>query len=330
MYNKSLKKFVYSKKPISEMNLSMMEHIQNVKCLDLNFLGKKGVIAVYLINYSGGGILIESGPGSTIKRLISAVEQNGLNLNEITDIFLTHIHLDHAGAAGWLSRQGINVHVHPKGAPHLLNPEKLLASAKRIYCENMDTLWGDFYPVLPERLWILHDQESINIREIQITPIETLGHADHHFVFFCNDICFSGDIGGVRLADSDYISLPTPPPEFNLEQWKKSVMRLAQMKATAIAPTHFGIYRNPQDHFNAILQTLGELDRWLRNHMKNQPEDDLFAKYSRWFTAGYKAHNLDERLRMDYEMINPPFISFAGIQRYWKKYRTTANSPLGV
>jgi glyoxylase-like metal-dependent hydrolase (beta-lactamase superfamily II) len=293
----------------------------DIQCIDLNFLGKIGAIAVYLIRYSQGGILIETGPGSTINNLISGIRQQGLQLNEISDIFLTHIHLDHAGAAGWLSRQGIKVHVHPKGALHLTEPTKLLSSAKRIYGDNMEPLWGEFLPVVPDRLSILHDQEVTQIGDIQILSVETPGHADHHFVYFCEDTCFTGDIGGVRLAHSDHIFLPTPPPEFHLEKWKNSIRKIAKFGASRIAPTHFGIYHNPQAHFQAIIKYLDDLDRWLEVTMGSTEKDELPKKFSHWLIARYKAENVNAQLMLDYETVNPAFMSFAGLQRYWDKYR---------
>src|SRR5512135_1743102 len=119
----------------------------DVITLDLNFQGKTQAIAAYLVRHSGGAILIESGPGSTRAALQAGLAANGLSVSDITHVLLTHIHLDHAGAAGWLARQGAEIYVHPVGAPHLLNPGKLLASAGRIYGDKMETLWGEFLPV---------------------------------------------------------------------------------------------------------------------------------------------------------------------------------------
>ena len=121
------------------------------------------------------------------------------NRATVTDVLLTHIHLDHGGAAGWWSRQGARVHVHPVGAPHLLNPEKLLASAQRIYGDDMGRLWGDFLAVPRDRLIEHADNDTIEIGGLAFTAIETPGHAEHHFAYLCEGTCFTGDIGGVRL-----------------------------------------------------------------------------------------------------------------------------------
>ncbi len=120
-----------------------MPRKKKIITLDLNFQGNAGIIAAYLIPHAHGAVLIESGPGSTIPALIKALAKHGFSPNDITDVLLTHIHLDHAGAAGWLAQQGARIHVHEIGAPHMINPAKLLASARRIYLENMERLWGE-------------------------------------------------------------------------------------------------------------------------------------------------------------------------------------------
>src|SRR4030042_4609731 len=118
-----------------------------VVTIDLKFMGRANAIAAYLIPHRRGAVLVECGPGSTTTALEVGLSENGFHAEDITDVLLTHIHLDHAGAAGWLARRGARIHVHSAGAPHLLDPEKLLSSAKRIYGDMMDRLWGDFLPV---------------------------------------------------------------------------------------------------------------------------------------------------------------------------------------
>src|SRR5512138_996975 len=139
-----------------------------VHTLDLSFLGIPHVIASYLFKHSQGAILIESGPGSTLEGLRTALAAHDLTVHDITDVLLTHIHLDHAGAAGWLARhgnggRGARIYVHPNGAPHLLNPEKLLNSAQRIYGDMRDTLWGESLAVPEDRLIVLQDQQEVVI-----------------------------------------------------------------------------------------------------------------------------------------------------------------------
>src|SRR5512143_2025441 len=171
---------------------------QGVQTLDLNFLELAGTIAVYLIPHPHGAVLVESGPGSTLHNLKAGLESHGLKPSDISDVLLTHIHLDHAGSAGWWARQGARIHVHPVGAPHLLDPEKLLASAQRIYGDQMDRLWGEFLPVPDDRLVIIQDGDEVEIDGLCFKALDTPGHANHHYAYLFGDVCFTGDIGGIR------------------------------------------------------------------------------------------------------------------------------------
>ena len=206
--------------------------------LDLNFQGKAHTIASYLIRHSTGVVLIESGPGSTIKGLEAGLSLNKLSVSDVTHVLLTHIHLDHAGAAGWLAQKGAQIYVHPVGAPHMLNPEKLLASAARIYGNQMEKLWGEFLPVPEHRLNIPKNEEEIVIGSLHFKTIDTPGHANHHYSYLFEDICFAGDIGGVRIPGFQYLRLPMPPPELNFGKWRESIARLKREKFKKIAPTH--------------------------------------------------------------------------------------------
>src|SRR5215210_3184438 len=138
--------------------------------LDLNFQGRPQAIASYLIRNGDALVLVESGPGSTRAGLEAGLGREGLSPRDVTHLLLTHIHLDHAGAAGWLARQGADVYVHPVGAPHMLNPEKLLASATRIYGDRMDTLWGEFLPVPQEKLRVIGDGQEIVLGALEFLP----------------------------------------------------------------------------------------------------------------------------------------------------------------
>jgi len=290
--------------------------------LDLNFMGISGAIAAYLIPHSTGAVLVESGPGSTIPALRTGLRAHGLTENDITDVLLTHIHLDHAGAAGWLARQGALIHVHPAGAPHLLDPQKLLNSAARIYGDNMQTLWGEFLPVPPERLSILQDGEMIEIEGLCFCPIDTPGHANHHFAFSFENVLFTGDIGGVRLAWQRYLELPMPPPEFDIEKWRLSLERLGKEDFRYIAPTHFGIYSDRDWHLAAIARALNDIELWMAKTLPAAPEiEQLTPKFIAWSRQRALDQGVEPAILETYQAANPAFMSAFGIQRYWKKYR---------
>ncbi len=290
--------------------------------LDLNFQGRKQAIASYLIPHSTGVVLIECGPSSTLPALQAALAENGYTPRDVTHLLLTHIHLDHAGAAGWLARQGTEVYVHPVGAPHMLNPEKLLASATRIYGDKMDMLWGEFLSVPEDRLRIPDDVQEIAIGNFRFLPLNTPGHAEHHYAYLFEDTCFSGDIGGVRIPGFPYMRLPMPPPELHLEKWRESVKRLRQQKFNHIAPTHFGIFDDPDWQLNELEKDLDAVSYWLDEVMPaNPPIEELRQKFSTWMDEQALASGLSKEVTKVYELANPVGMSADGLQRYWKKFR---------
>jgi len=293
-----------------------------VVTLDLNFQGRPHAIAVYLIRHADGAVIIESGPGSTLYALQAGLAKEGLSPRDVTHVLLTHIHLDHAGAAGWLAQQGAEIYVHPVGAPHMLNPEKLLASATRIYGNRMDTLWGDFLPVPESKLNIANDVEEIVIGEFRFLPVNTPGHAEHHFSYLFEDILFSGDVGGVRIPGYQYLRVPMPPPELHLERWHESITRLRKEKFSRIAPTHFGIFDNPKWQLDEVDKGLDSASRWLEATMPaNPPIEELRQSFTDWMMTEAEKIGLDDGVVKAYEVANPLGMSADGLLRYWKKVR---------
>jgi len=290
--------------------------------IDLNFQNKPGTIGTYLIPYSCGGILVESGPASTIPELINGLSQHGLSPADITDVFLTHIHLDHAGAAGWVAQHGARIHVHPNGANHLINPEKLLASAARIYGRQMDTLWGEFYSVPESQINILNDTAQITLGNLTIHALDVPGHANHHLAFLVDGACFTGDVGGIRVHNQKFISLPMPPPDLNLELWRASIYRLIEHHPKQIIPTHFGVYPDAEWHLNAVLELLDIVESWIEETMvlslSSEEIRNVFIQFEsmRAQQAGLQDISVDAQ-----QTANPSVMSADGIYRYWNKYR---------
>ncbi len=240
----------------------------------------------------------------------------------MTHVILTHIHLDHAGAAGWFSRQGAEILVHPVGAPHLLDPEKLLASASRIYGDQMHELWGEFLPVLETKLRIVEDMEEVVIGALRFLPISTPGHAQHHHAYLFEDLCFSGDIGGIRFPGFSYLRLPMPPPELYLERWRESVARLRKESFNRIAPTHFGIYADADWHLQELEKELVATERWLQNVMSADPEAEEFRRsFAEWMQAEGQVRHIPQDILAAYDLTNPPAMSADGLRRYWTKVR---------
>lgn len=293
-----------------------------VVTLDLNFQGQPHAIAAYLIRHSDGAVLIESGPGSTLAALEAGLANEGLSPRHITHVLLTHIHLDHAGAAGWLAGQGAKIYVHPVGAPHMLNPEKLIASATRIYGDRMESLWGEFLPVPESQLVIPNDGETIEIGDLRLTPINTPGHAEHHYSYLFEDICFSGDVGGVRIPGYQYLRVPMPPPELHIERWHESISRLRRQDIKTIAPTHFGMFTDVTWHLDEVEKGLQSASRWLEEIMPSDPSmEQMRQSYTDWILDEGKRTGLDEEVVRAYELANPLGMSADGLARYWEKVR---------
>lgn len=294
--------------------------------LDLNFQDKTQAIASYLIRHGDGAVLIESGPGSTLPALEDGLAKEGLSPRDITHVLLTHIHLDHAGAAGWLSRQGAQIYVHPNGAPHMLNPEKLIASATRIYGDRMQTLWGEFLPVAESQLKVPKDAEEITIGNLKFLAINTPGHAEHHYSYLFEDVCFSGDVGGVRIPGYQYLRVPMPPPELHFGKWRESMARLRALKFSRIAPTHFGIFDDADWHLTELEKDMNAAERWLEKTMQGDPSiDELREKFSTWMVEQANAHNLSDDVIKAYALANPPGMSADGLMRYWRKVKMENN-----
>ncbi len=287
---------------------------------DLNFQGREQAIAAYGLPHSDGLVLVECGPGSTLPGLKSALAEHGYGLEDVTHVLLTHIHLDHAGAAGRLARSGAHIYVHPVGAPHLVEPEKLLASAGRIYGDRMEELWGEFLPVPAESLSSPDDLEEIVIGNLHFIPVNTPGHAEHHYAYLFEDLCFSGDVGGVRIPGFPYLRIPMPPPELHLERWKASLKRLKSMPFARIAPTHFGIFDDPEWQLNEVERGIDQARRWLEQVMPQEPSnDELRLQFTAWMDAQAREQGLNETVSRSYELANPVGMSADGLRRYWCK-----------
>jgi len=230
-----------------------------IHTLDLRFIGISGLIASFLIESGGEYALIETGPGSTLETLRVAIRAVGVDEAAIKKVFLTHIHLDHAGAAVWFAQQGATVYSHPNAARHLIDPTKLIESARMVYGDLMDTLWGDMLPAPAERVVALQDKESVRLGEIEIIAWDTPGHARHHHAFIIGDVCFTGDVAGMRLENSRYLSVTAAPPQFDPVAYGQSLDRLLAANFKTLYLTHFGAVSDVEWHLSTYRQRVAEV-----------------------------------------------------------------------
>jgi glyoxylase-like metal-dependent hydrolase (beta-lactamase superfamily II) len=289
--------------------------------IDLFFQGEPEIIGSYVLRGPRGVALIETGPGSTSENLLAGLDDLDIEPGEITDILLTHIHLDHAGAAGYMAQlTGATVHVHHVGAPHMIDPGKLLASAGRIYGDQMGPLWGDFLPVPADQINILHDGDVIDAAGIPVKAIDTPGHAYHHMAYWMDGVCFTGDVAAVRLPGYDHIRLPTPPPEFHLQLWKESVERLQAMKPDVIVPTHYGPKEDADVHFEAVIEKLDVLTDHLRRQvLAGESAEQMMAELPGWLADQARSEGVSEEGVHRYEVVVPSYMNVTGVLRYFRK-----------
>ncbi len=292
--------------------------------LDLDFQGHPGVIAAYVVADAGEYALVETGPTSTLETLLAGLEAIGLAPKDISKLLVTHIHLDHAGAAGTLVRRypHLQVCVHEVGAPHLEDPSKLLASAQRIYGDRMESLWGEVVPVPPENVTRLSDGDTIQIGATQLIALYTPGHASHHIAYLDPDRqeIFTGDVAAIRLQRFDYVRPATPPPDVDLQLWSASLARLQAQRARAIHLTHFGSFTDVERHLTAARDQLFAWAAFIECRLArhHSVEEMKVALKERADTEVLQAHDDPGALRQ-YDLAAPTGMSVDGYLRYFRK-----------
>lgn len=296
----------------------MMTHA--IHTLDLHFQDAAETIAAYLVQGPEGWVLVETGPGSTLPTLQTQLRQHGVQPADVRHVIVTHIHFDHAGAAGWWAQNGATIYVHHFGAGHLINPEKLIASATRIYGDQMEPLWGQLLPAPAEKVVPLHDGDVIEAAGLTFTAVETPGHARHHHVIKLGNVAFTGDVAGMKLGARPLLDIPAPPPEFDLEAWHESLDKLLGLGLETIYPTHFGGVDNVAEHLQAVKTLVYESAHFVQHKMAEGVErDELIAQYTVWNHGRAQAAGLSAESIHKYEIANPLYMSVDGMMRYWKK-----------
>jgi glyoxylase-like metal-dependent hydrolase (beta-lactamase superfamily II) len=295
-----------------------------IQVVDLNFQRLPSVVAVFLISDGTEVGLVETGPGSTLPALVAALAPFG-GPQRLSAIAVTHIHLDHAGAAGELLRIAPNArcYVHSLGAPHLLDPSKLLGSARRIYGDQMETLWGRIEPAPEERVIQVEDGDTIRVGGVDLGVLYTPGHASHHVAFHDAEhrAVFTGDVAGVRMPGFRHVRPPTPPPDIDVERWHASVDRIRQLYPLTLFMTHFGAQSADLDRQFADL--LGRLDAWtrlIRRGVEDGRDSETMVETLRREADGdVVASGGDAAMLQEYSLASPYEMSVTGLVRYVTK-----------
>ena len=306
-----------------------MEHLApGISFLDLRFLGHRGVIACAVLHGSGGVALIDPGPSTTLPVLRHELESAGLSMADVDAILLTHIHLDHAGATGTivLENPRVRVYVHDNGARHLATPEKLIASATRLYGDVMDQLWGEIRPVPQTAIVALNGGETITVEGRSLRVAYTPGHASHHVSYFSEDsgIAFVGDTAGIRLTARSYVVPPTPPPDIDLERWRESLARIESWNSQTLFVTHFGPHAPPRPQLSELADRLTLFAQLAKKSLERGENDEgREAWFSEQIRAELRRRVGDQELAA-YEMAGRLDLNWKGLARYWRK-RAAAN-----
>ena len=291
-----------------------------IETLDLDFGQTAETIAAFLVFGPEGPVLVETGPASTLPTLLARLEEHGVQPGDVRHVLVTHIHLDHAGAAGWWAQQGATVYVHPNGERHLIDPSKLLTSAERIYEDRMDSLWGRTVPAPAENVVAVKGDSTIEAAGLEFVALDTPGHARHHHVYRLGDVAFTGDAAGVRLGERHWIDLPAPPPEFDLGAWKGTLTRLRSENLDTLYRTHFGPTSDVSvqlDQFEAHLEEGAALVRDMM--AEGLDREAMIDRYNQTMWRLASADGVDDAAALAYELANPRFMSVDGISRYWRK-----------
>lgn len=299
--------------------IALMNNIK-IHTIDLNFLGHANGIAAFLIESPAGPILIETGPHSTLTTLEENIFALGYNPSDIKHVFITHIHLDHAGAAWHFASLGAQIYLHPRGYKHMHDPSRLLASAKMIYKENMDRLWGTLNPIDPSKLTIVEHLEEISLDGITMKAHHTPGHAQHHIAWQTDDVLFTGDVAGVSINHGPVIP-PCPPPDINRESWLLSIDHLLSLEdVTDYYLTHFGKITAIKEHMTQLKESIDSYTNFMKPYaVKNMMIEEVLPAFQDFVMEYLTSHGLKEDDANAYEAANPSDMSATGLLRYWKK-----------
>lgn len=290
-----------------------------IKVLNLKFLNTTETIAAFLVETSVGPILLECGPHSVFTNLEAELIKHNYKISDIKHLFLTHIHFDHAGAAWALAKQGAQVYVHPHGYKHLLDPSRLYGSAKRIYGDKMEFLWGKMEGIPENLLQTVEHQEVIKIGDTEIKSLHTPGHAVHHIAWQIDDMLIAGDVAGCKISDGPVVP-PCPPPDIDIEAWENSIDIILESGVKSLFLTHYGEVTEVEDHLEDLRKILWDWAHFIKPYFDKKADiKTVIPEFAAYAKQQLIQHNLDTSLIQKYENANPAWMSVAGLMRYWAK-----------
>jgi glyoxylase-like metal-dependent hydrolase (beta-lactamase superfamily II) len=292
-----------------------------IHVLDTQHLGRTGIIAATLLEGDEGPVLFDTGPESTFENIAAELRRLGVDPRDVRHVFLSHIHFDHAGAAWRFAELGATIYVHPRGAPHLIDPAKLVASATRLYGDQMERLWGKFAPIASERVRVLEDNDVARVAPFEIRAIATPGHASHHHVYHWADTVFGGDVAGVRMGNGPPVP-PFVPPELDIEAWRESIAKIRALNPAKLYLPHFGLVAGDiSTHLDALEERIVHWSLWFRDRIRAGDDDKkMTPAFAEFLSAELRALSVTENDLADYEHADPSFMAVTAASRYWRKH----------
>jgi glyoxylase-like metal-dependent hydrolase (beta-lactamase superfamily II) len=298
-----------------------------IDVMDLGFLGEREIIASYLLAGDSSAAIVETGPTTCMQNLLGGLKERGVAPDDVRQVFLTHIHLDHAGASGHLADALPNAtfYVHEVGYPHLADPSKLLKSATRLYGDRMDELWGEVRPVPEDRIVVLKGEgEELEAAGGVLTAHDTPGHAYHHLAFHEPEsgMLFAGDVAGIRLPGMSYVRPPTPPPEVDVAAWVRSIQGIRRISPSVICPTHFGRFEDVERHLSELEQRLQDWLLFVEERLdEGRSQEEIAAELKDKGDAEMLAEGSAPEDSGRYDLAGNYEMLVAGISRYVTRRR---------
>jgi glyoxylase-like metal-dependent hydrolase (beta-lactamase superfamily II) len=303
--------------------------MNSITTLDNNWMGHPRSIAAALLESDGHRAIVDPGPGSTLETLRQQLQAHGLSVRDLDAILLTHIHLDHAGASGALVRDNprLPVYVHKNGAPHMADPSKLLASAQRLWPNELQLLFGETLPVPAENLHILEGGETLTLGSRKLEVVYTPGHASHHVSYFDHKdgVAFVGDTTGVRIEGQSYVMPATPPPDIDLGIWNTSLAAILERNPSRLYLTHFGFSENPAEHILLFRERLHKWAALAEEIIRSSSSDSAAMDSFMSATRAEIAQHLPTGEVEHYVFSAGLNLSFLGLARYLRKRATAAS-----
>lgn len=296
-----------------------MNYNTKVHPLDLEFHGKVFEIFSFLIETSIGPVIVETGPHSSFDNLVKGIEKWGYKKEDIKHVLLTHVHLDHGGGAWCWAELGAKIYLHPEGYRHIHDPARLLESAKRIYGDLMDFLWGTLKPIPASHLQIVEDKEVLCIGDCNFISHHTPGHAKHHTAWQLENVLFTGDVAGVRMNGT--VIPPCPPPDIDIEKWVESIDKcLAIEEVDTYYLTHGSEVTDIDYHMNKLKELLWAQANFIKPYFEaNTPVKEIFAPFQKFIQEDLIKQGVSESDLKKMENANPTSSNIYGLMRYWKK-----------